>query len=101
MPERRSEPSGVAYQLAGNGDVLRLHTEVGQYCGQVHAQARRATYTYRPHVERHPELSGTVVEGCYIIRDGMVYMVFADNDKPVLPLSEFSKPGEQVGSRAI
>ncbi len=79
----------------GGTDALALYAGTTDDCLGVHADARRATFTYRARVGQRPALSGTVVEGCYVIVQGVVLMVFADGDRIALPLQAFVPHGAQ------
>jgi hypothetical protein len=96
--------SGVLYSLPIEGptsreegmDVIRLHEDAGEHCGP--AGAKRATYTMRPTVRQKPEMAGKVIEGCYVIQDEHVLMIFADGDQGALPLQAF-KDGQLSKSK--
>lgn len=77
----------------GGRDVVNLWAETNEFCTGLHKDAKRATYHYRERVSGRPELSGTVVEGCYLITpDQIVLMVFKDGDQGAVPLSRFVNP---------
>lgn len=56
------------------------------------AGLKRVVYWYRPVVKARPDFSGQPVEGCYVIHDGTVHMVFDDGDRGSVPLSKFTGP---------
>lgn len=77
----------------GGRDAVNLWAETNDLCTGLHKDAKRATYHYRERVSARPELSGTVVEGCYLITpDQLVLMVFKDGDQGAVPLSRFTHP---------
>jgi hypothetical protein len=76
--------SGVLYALSlPNGDSVRLHDASSDLCAPAGPEVKRATYVFRP------EAGKPLVEGCYVIRDGDVLMIFADGDSGMLPLQAF------------
>jgi hypothetical protein len=89
--------AGVLYSLPIEGptskddgsDVIRLHDTSSELCAPMGAEVKRATYTMRHTVRSKPEMAGKVIEGCYVIRDEQVMMIFADGDQGALPLQVF------------
>ncbi len=82
---------GMPAPDGGGHDVVNLWDETNEFCAGLHKDAKRASYHYRPRVSGKPELSGTVVEGCYLITpENLVLMVFKDGDQAVVPLANFS-----------
>jgi hypothetical protein len=85
--------SGVLYALSlPNGDSVRLHDASSDLCAPAGPEVKRATYVYRP------EAGKPLVEGCYLVRDDMVLMIFADGDQGALPLQAF-KDGQLSKSK--
>jgi hypothetical protein len=72
----------------GTRDMITLHSEKGDICPD---GAKRATY----YVGKTKE----TVEGCYVIRDGVVHMGFVDGDNGRLPQEQFTwVPGNAPSS---
>ncbi len=75
----RSKPSPEGLQ-----DSVTLHSEKGDICPE---GAKRATY----YVSKTKE----TIEGCYVIRDKVVYLGFLDGDTGNLPAEAFTwVPGQ-------
>lgn len=85
--------AGTPAPDGGGQDVVNLWAETNEFCAGLHKDAKRASYHYRARVTGRPELSGTVVEGCYLITpDQIVLMVFKDGDQAAVPLLNFTQP---------
>lgn len=85
--------AGTPAPDGGGQDVVNLWAQTNEFCTGLHKDAKRATYHYRARVTGKPELSGTIVEGCYLITpDQIVLMVFKDGDQAAVPLLNFTQP---------
>lgn len=71
----------------GNPDRIELFAERGE-CPEV---GKRAVY----YVGR---LDNAEIPGCYLVREGMVYVLFADGDRGMIKADQFKwKPGKAPG----
>jgi hypothetical protein len=85
--------AGAEHPDGGGKDVIRLFAATTATCKALHKDAGRATYTYRDRVASAPQLSGSVIEGCYVLNGPLVYMIFEDGDRAAVPLARFTGPG--------
>lgn len=83
---------GHPHPDGGGRDSISLYESAPARCVALRPDARRATYTYRAQVAARPELSGTTVEGCYVVERGAVLMIFEDGDLMAVPLQAFARP---------
>ena len=89
--------AGVLYSLPLEGptskedgtDLISLYDTSSDFCKQFGEGIKRATFTFRHTVRPKPEMGGKVIEGCYLIEDEFVGLIFEDGDRGVLPLQAF------------
>ena len=89
-----AKPVSRAFASGPNSDSITLHDEQGEICPK---DSQRATYF----IFRTQE----TVEGCYVIREGVVHLGFIDGDRASFPVNMFkplgmapqSGPGRQPG----
>lgn len=83
-----AQASEAIYSIGGGEkDRIELFAESSPLCTSMHA--KRAVYTYRNFVPDRPQFAGTKVEGCYLIKDEEVFLIFADGDQGTVPLARF------------
>ena len=82
-------PPQVVYTITGpQGDRIDLYSQSNDSCKALSENALRALYTYRDGDALHKP--GQTVEGCYIINESFVYLIYADGDRGKLQLRLFT-----------
>ena len=81
-------PPMVVYTFTGpQGDRIDLYSQSNEPCKALSDRALRALYTYHDGDSLHKP--GQTVEGCYVIDESFVYLIYADGDRGKLQLRLF------------
>lgn len=84
---------GEPHHDGGGRDRIELHDTASAACAAI--GALDAVYKYRERVAGKPELSGTIVKGCWVERNRFFYILWDDGDTYRIPRSAM-KPGRSL-----